>query len=179
MSCNNDKYHVGDIIDDAQIINSSITASTIVDSEFRAGTITGGVTLDEASMATLATQLCPLIQDCVTVPPGSIAGVFNNCTGTPHVAGANIPTCGEMTTSINSAISSYDTTIRAYIDQEISAVEAGLAITVATDTPPSTSGTELPTTLIGVDRTALMARPDGYFMIQGRRVPFYNPIVCP
>lgn len=74
---------------------------------------------------------------------------YNDCDGVPHAAGAMLPSC----------------------EQLVAAVAA--VVTVSPTALPYTEQTELPTRIYG-PRTALLGEPDGWFLIQGKHVPFWD-----
>lgn len=135
--CSSQGPFIGGTYIDNKFVNPDIQGGTATGTELKNVSIGGNIELDERVVFQLRDYLCPILGDCLTVNNDSVAGVFNDCNGAAHVAGASIPTCQQMNAAIADAI----------------------ALPVVTTTIRNTTEPNLPTTVYG-NRDGVMGKGD-------------------
>lgn len=103
-NCNITGFLEGGKLVDPEISNPTIIGGTATNLTLNNATLEGTINIAADTAEALAGLLCQYLDDCLTIPAETIAGVFNTCAGAPHTAGANIPTCLEMNTAITTAV---------------------------------------------------------------------------
>lgn len=144
---------VGGLMDAVTIKDSEFVNGSIVGADLANVTFTGAVDFDDRVIQQLATDLCPHVSNCVTLPADDVAAVFKTCSGNDHRPNAQIPTCREMEDAITAA-----TTYRPVVQ-----------------TPNETVDSDVPTVIIGTTRDKVLGRPDVYLSIGGYLIPAYAP----
>lgn len=150
MACTYTGPFEGGTWNNAIITSPTITGGEVVNVELSNISIEGAVTLDDNAKSSLADALSDDIMEVV-------CSAFTNCAGAPLEAGNSLATCEEMT----------------------AAIEAAVAPTITSETPPSSgpssTGNILPATIIGVDRSQLLGKPVTYIKFGDYIVPAYLP----
>lgn len=151
MSCG-DQYPVdGGTFNDIHISNPIITGGTASNMEISNIRLTENITMDASVAQQIAQSICEYVKSCVEFPPEQVAAVFRDCAGAAHVPNAQIPTCAEMTT----------------------AIETALNLPVSTGQPGYTEGGDIPTTIFGTGREVILGRPTAWLELNGGVIPWF------
>lgn len=155
MGCSNEGPFNGGTYNNAVLVDPEISGGHVANSELVNIHLSQNVSVDDAVAQQLAQFLCQYIADCVSFPAETMAAVFTDCSGKAHTPGTAIPSCEDMNNAIANAV----------------------APNLTTDKPGTTEAGEecdMPTTIVGKDRTQLLGGPDAYIKIGDYLIPAYT-----